>query len=91
MQQAIYLLKYANKDDGLLERHPFYSQTESDSVRNAFILSMYFLLRAVYDPVDKLFDLAMYQIMKLGGSTSSNCAIVGGLVGAFVGFEFLPQ
>ena len=38
-----------------------------------------------------IFDLAMYQTLKMGGNTDQNCAAVGGILGALVGFKHLPR
>ena len=53
---------------------------------------MHFLLRSRSMGASRgLYDIAMYQTMKLGGDADSNCAVVGGLIGALVGFQQLPQ
>ena len=38
-------------------------------------------------PVGELYDFAMRQTVKLQGDSDTNGAIVGGLIGAFVGIE----
>ena len=38
-----------------------------------------------------IFDIAMYQTLKLGGNADSNCAAVGGIIGAMIGLRNLPR
>ena len=54
-------------------------------VKHAFVLAFKLLMRAEDLPIEKAFDFAMKQCAILGGDTDTNCAIVGGLVGAYVG------
>lgn len=39
----------------------------------------------------KAFEEAMKQMLREGGDTDTNAAIVGGLIGAHVGFNRIPQ
>jgi len=48
---------------------------------------MYCLIRATDKPVEGLYDWAMRQVTKLQGDSDTNCAIVGGVVGAYVGLD----
>ena len=54
-------------------------------VKHAFVLAFHLLMRAEKMPIEKAFDFAMEQCAILAGDTDTNCAIVGGLVGAYVG------
>ena len=56
-------------------------------VKHAFILSMYALMKVDSKGVDNAFDWAMYQCCILGGDSDTNAAIVGGIVGAYVGID----
>ena len=60
-------------------------------VKHAFILSMYTLLRAQSKPIDEVYDWAMYQTVKLAGDSDTNCAIVGGVIGAYTGIDNIDQ
>lgn len=92
MQFAIEHLNYVREEDGLLSRFLFYSQEDSNYVKGSFILAMHFLLRSRSLGISKgLYNIAMYQTMKLGGDADANCAVVGGLIGALIGFDKLPQ
>ena len=42
-------------------------------------------------PIEKAFDFAMKQCAILAGDTDTNCAIVGGLVGAYVGVDNIDR
>ena len=59
------------------------------NAKHAFILSLYCLMRVQSKLVSTIdaFDWAMEQTVMLGGDTDTNCAIVGGVVGAFCGIE----
>ena len=46
---------------------------------------MHLLMRAHEKPIKELYDFAMFQTVRLAGDTDTNCAIVGGVIGAFVG------
>jgi len=56
-------------------------------VKHAFVLSMYCLMRATEKPIEKVYDWAMRQVTKLQGDTDTNCAIVGGVIGAYAGLD----
>ncbi len=60
-------------------------------VKHAFVLSMYFLIRAAEKPVDTLYEWIMFQVTKLQGDSDTNCAIVGGVAGAYVGVDKIGQ
>lgn len=59
-------------------------------VKHAFILAFLFLIRTDI-PDEELYDEAMTQTVMLGGDTDTNCAIVGGLVGAYLGLKLIPK
>ncbi len=40
---------------------------------------------------DQLYDFAMRTIVGLGGDTDTNCAIPGGLIGAYLGVSNIPK
>mmetsp|Transcript_5403 Transcript_5403/g.6556 ORF Transcript_5403/g.6556 Transcript_5403/m.6556 type:complete len:84 (-) Transcript_5403:160-411(-) len=44
-------------------------------------------MRAADKPIERLYDWAMAQVVKLQGDTDTNCAIVGGAIGAYVGLD----
>jgi len=58
--------------------------------KNGFTLAFYFLLREDISN-NKLFDSVMYECCRLAGDTDTNAAIAGALIGAYLGFENLPQ
>lgn len=60
-------------------------------VKHAFVLSMYCLCRAAEKPVDQLYDWVMFQVTRLQGDTDTNCAIVGGIAGAYVGVDKIDR
>ena len=60
-------------------------------VKHAFVLAFYCLLRVQTMPVEDAFDYAMEQIAMLAGDTDTNCAIVGGLVGAYTGIDNIDK
>jgi len=61
--------------------------------KHAFILAFFCLLKVEKDfseNGEEAFDFAMRQTLTLAGDTDTTCAIVGGLVGAFVGIASMP-
>lgn len=56
-------------------------------VKHAFVLSIYCLIRAPEKPLNDVYNWAMYQTTKLAGDTDTNCAIVGGVIGAYAGVD----
>ena len=66
-------------------------QQRMSYVKHAFILSFYSLLRAESMEEDQVCDHVMRQCAILAGDTDTNCAIAGGLVGAYVGAYNLPR
>ena len=44
-------------------------------------------MRAADKPIEFMYDWAMRQVTKLQGDTDTNCAIVGGVIGAYVGLD----
>jgi ADP-ribosyl-[dinitrogen reductase] hydrolase len=59
-------------------------------VKHAYILAFHFLQRTDLSQ-EALFDEAMWQTSRLAGDTDTNCCIVGGLIGAYVGQALLPK
>ena len=60
---------------------------EDELIKHAMILSFYFLLR-----LDNgcTYEMALRETIQLGGDTDTNATIVGGIVGAAVGFDNIP-
>lgn len=60
---------------------------------HAFILSFYYLLR--YDENNdnegEFYYKAIRETIRLGGDTDTNACIVGGMIGALVGFHRIPK
>jgi len=56
--------------------------------KHGFTLAFYYLLRT--DIPDKdLFDLSQRETISLGGDTDTNCCIVGGMLGAYLGLSLI--
>ena len=56
-------------------------------VKHAFILSIYTLMRCAEMPVDQAYNWAILQTTVLAGDSDTNAAIVGGVIGAYVGVD----
>jgi len=58
------------------------------------VLSFYFLLRSTYAPnnqnLSQFYVKALRETITLGGDTDTNACIVGGLMGALVGYKNIP-
>ena len=79
---------------GFLDLSTYNPQPQMGFVKHAMILSYYCLLRIENDYSSKLeeaFDFAMRQTSMLAGDADTNCAIVGGLIGAYVGIGRIPD
>jgi len=59
--------------------------------KHCLVLAFYCLLRSENVKDDELYDFAMRQTSGLGGDTDTTCAIVGGLVGAYLGLSKIPK
>ena len=62
-------------------------QVRMGNAKHAFVLAFYCLLKTKELPVEEAFDFAMKQTAMLAGDTDTNCAIVGGLIGAYTGLK----
>lgn len=81
-------------EQGFIDLNSYNPQPQMGFVKHAIILSYYCLLRVENDFTDKLdeaYDFAMRQTSMLAGDTDTNCAIVGGLVGAYLGIGHIPD
>ena len=58
--------------------------------KHGFILAMYCLMRSNIKSDEEIYDWAMCQSVRLGGDSDTNCAIVGGIVGAYAGLDNIP-
>ena len=60
-------------------------------VKHAFVLSIYCLLRADSKPIKEVYNWAMKQTVMLAGDSDTNCAIVGGVIGAYAGVDNIDK
>ena len=65
-------------------------------VKHAFVLSMYCLIRCseprfFSKPLAEVYSWAMYQVVLLAGDSDTNAAIVGGVMGAYVGLDNINE
>lgn len=65
-------------------------------IQKAFILSFYYMLR--FEEYQKqenqnqnFYMDSIRQVIKEGGDTDTNACIVGGMIGALVGFNSIPE
>ena len=56
-------------------------------MKHAFVLTIYVLMRIRSKAINEVYNWAMYQVCYLGGDSDTNAAIVGGVVGAYVGIN----
>ena len=56
-------------------------------VKHAFVLCIYTLMRCAEKPVDQAYNWVMLQTTLLAGDSDTNAAIVGGVIGAYVGVD----
>ena len=56
-------------------------------VKHAFVLTMYSLMRCTEKPINEVYNWAMMQTTLLAGDSDTNAAIVGGVIGAYVGVD----
>ena len=59
-------------------------------LRHALIFSFYFLLRSDIEDIE-LFDYSQKWTLAQGGDTDTNCCIVGGMIGAYLGIDCIPK
>lgn len=62
-----------------------------DQQKNAFIIAFYYLLRASEMELKTMYNTAIRTTISYGGSTNANAAIVGGLIGALVGYNHIEK
>ena len=74
---------------GFINLNYYDPQYQMGFVKHALILAFYCLLRV--ETEENGFDFAMRQTSMLAGDTDTNCAIVGGLVGAYIGIKSIPS
>ena len=73
------------------ELEDFNVQEEIGYAQHGFILALYCLMRSPDKYNVEIYDWAMYQVSKLGGDSDTNCAIVGGVVGAYASVENIDR
>mmetsp|Transcript_20910 Transcript_20910/g.32402 ORF Transcript_20910/g.32402 Transcript_20910/m.32402 type:complete len:90 (+) Transcript_20910:103-372(+) len=56
-----------------------------------FWFSIYFLRRSVNIDPKAIYKHAIRLVIQQGGDTDTNAAIVGGVIGALVGFSNIPE
>ena len=77
---------HAHQND-LFGNETYNVETHMGFVKHAFVLAIYCLMRAQDKPIGEIYDWAIAQCVKLQGDTDTNAAIVGGLIGAYVGIS----
>jgi ADP-ribosyl-[dinitrogen reductase] hydrolase len=64
--------------------------THQGWIKNCLILSFYWLLRASkIEQHKEILNLSIRKTIQCGGDTDTNACVVGGMIGAFVGFKAL--
>jgi len=101
LQQAIAVSKEAAMRDKLSELRPFLEQSRSPSTVarhfrwesgiSGFIVPTTVMAAYCFLRYPSNFDRAVLSAIRLGGDTDSVAAIVGGLVGAHIGYDNLPS
>ncbi len=101
LQQAISASKEAAIRDKLIELTPFLESSRSPSAVarhfgwesgiSGFIVPTTVMATYCFLRYPTNFDRAIRATVRLGGDTDSIAAIVGGLVGAHIGFDKLPK
>ena len=66
-------------------------QEKMGYIKHSFILAFFCLLRTEKMKANQIFVHVMEQCAILAGDTDTNCAIAGGLVGAYIGAGNLPR
>ena len=62
------------------------------SLKHAFVLSFYFLLRAHTEALNPFyFQKSLSETVKLGGDTNANASAVAGMMGALLGLGQIPR
>ena len=78
-------------DSDFIDLTIYNPQPQMGFVKHAMILAFYCLLRVENFCGSDGFNWAMRQTSMLAGDTDTNCAIVGGLVGAYLGIKAIPK
>ena len=61
------------------------------SVKHAFVLAFYFLLRSIrHNDLSVFYEKALKETLQLGGDTDGNACVVAGLIGSLVGIRRVP-
>lgn len=89
-------MKETEVDQELFKK--FFTQVRNDSnhVSIGFVYSLYYLqrldewLEKKKDPT-QFYDDIMVEILRQAGATATNCMMVGGIIGAAIGLDKLPQ
>ena len=74
-------------ENGFFSLETYNPQNGQGFVKHAFILAIYCLIRTQDLPLGEIFNYAMYQTTMLAGDSDTNCAIVGGIIGAYCDIE----
>ena len=72
----------------MLKDCPLRGEDDEDLVKQSFFLAFYFLLRYSNDCS---FEKAVRETIRLGDETDTNACIVGGLLGAVVSIDAIPE
>jgi hypothetical protein len=72
----------------VLKDCPLRGEDDEDLVKQSFFLAFYFLLRYSNDCS---FEKAVRETIRLGDETDTNACIVGGLLGAVVSIDAIPE
>ena len=75
-------------DCDMLRELPLRGEDDEDLVKQSFVLAFYFLLR---HGNGCSYEHAVRETIRLGDETDTNACIVGGLLGAAVGIDDVPE